>query len=149
MTDSLATASVLSSVSDELANTVERAGAAVVTIDARRRHTASGIVWSNDGLVVTANHVVERDEEIEAALPDGRRVAATLVGRDPASDLALLRLAEGGLTPLAHGAEPPVGRVSPSRILSRVDLPAPLGPRSPMAPWGTERSMLSSATTLP
>lgn len=112
MSDSLATASILASVSDELANTVERAGAAVVTIDARRRHPASGIVWSNDGLIVTANHVVERDEEIEAALPDGRRVAATLVGRDPASDLALLRLAEGGLTPLAHGTEPRVGNLT-------------------------------------
>ena len=38
MSESLATASILSSVSDELANTVERAGAAVVTVDARRRH---------------------------------------------------------------------------------------------------------------
>lgn len=112
MSEASATTSILASVSDELANTVERAGAAVVTVDARRRHPASGIVWSSDGLVVTANHVVERDEEIEVALPDGRRVAATLAGRDPASDLALLRLADGGLTPLAHGPEPRVGNLT-------------------------------------
>ncbi|MCA9863724.1 MAG: trypsin-like peptidase domain-containing protein [Thermomicrobiales bacterium] len=134
MTESLATASMLASVSDELANTVERAGAAVVTVDARRRHPASGIAWSTDGLIVTANHVVERDEELEAALPDGRRVAATLVGRDPASDLALLRLAEGGLTPLPPAAEPRVGhltlalgRPGPSGVMASLGAVAAVG----------------------
>ena len=66
--------SLLAGVSDELANAVERAGAGVVTVDARRRIPGSGIVWSNDGLIVTANHVVEREEEIEVGLPDGRKV---------------------------------------------------------------------------
>jgi S1-C subfamily serine protease len=70
-----------------------------VKVDARDRLAASGIVWSADGLVVTAHHVVERDDDIGVGLPDGRTVAATLVGRDPTTDLAVLRAGTGGLTP--------------------------------------------------
>ena len=87
MSTPLTSASLLAGVSDELANAVERAGAGVVTVDARHRIPGSGIVWSNDGLIVTANHVVEREEEIEVGLPDGRKsqirmiVATTAIGR--------------------------------------------------------------------
>jgi serine protease Do len=52
----------------------------------------SGFVISPDGLVVTNNHVVERAEEIVVRLSDGRTFTASVVGRDPATDLALLRL---------------------------------------------------------
>ena len=105
--------SLLASLSDELAGAVERAGAGVVTVDARRRHPASGIVWSADGLIATANHVVERDEEIEVGLPDGRTAAATLVGRDPGSDLAVLRVEAADLSPLARSdVEPRVGHLA-------------------------------------
>ena len=82
--------SALAALSSEISATVEAAAATVVRVDARRRVDASGIAWG-DGLVVTADHVVERDEEIELGLPDGSTAAATLVGRDPATDLALLR----------------------------------------------------------
>lgn len=124
MTSTLASPSSLATVSNELANAVERAGAGVVTVDARRRHPATGIVWSEDGLIVTANHVVERDEEIEVGLPDGRRVAVSLVGRDPGSDLALLRAEASGLVPLTHAAtEPRVGHLSLA-----IGRPGPSGP---------------------
>ena len=119
------TLSSLATVSNELADAVERASASVVTVDARRRHPATGIVWSEDGLIVTANHVVERDEEIEVGLPDGRRIAVALVGRDPGSDIALLRAEASGLTPLTHTpAEPRVGHLSlaigrPGRLTPR------------------------------
>jgi len=72
------------------ADAVETAGAWTVGVDARRRYGATGIVWST-GVVITADHVVERDEDIVVILPDGKRVAATLAGRDPANDLAVLR----------------------------------------------------------
>ena len=86
---------------------------AVVTVDGRRRHPASGIVWSADGLIATANHVVERDEEIEIGLPDGRSIAADLVGRDPGSDLALLRIAASDVAPLPRSdVEPRVGQIA-------------------------------------
>ncbi len=124
MSSTLPSSSYLNAVSDELANAVERAGAGVATVDARRRHPATGIVWSADGLIVTANHVVERDEEIEVGLPDGRRVAAALVGRDPGSDLALLRIEATGLAPLVRSAaEPRVGHLALA-----IGRPGPSGP---------------------
>lgn len=124
MSDTLSPASLLATVSDELADAVERAGAGVVTVDARRRHPASGIIWSPDGLIVTANHVVERDEEIEVRLPDGRQAGASLVGRDPGSDLALLRIEPAGLEPLPRAAaEPRVGH-----LVLAIGRPGPSGP---------------------
>ncbi|MFZ5439798.1 MAG: trypsin-like peptidase domain-containing protein [Myxococcota bacterium] len=52
----------------------------------------SGFLINPDGLVVTNNHVVERAQSIQVRLADGREFAATVVGRDPSTDLALLRL---------------------------------------------------------
>ena len=86
---------VLEQASTALADAVERAAAHTVRVNARRRVPATGIAWG-DGLIVTTDHVIEREEEITVGLPDGREVAATLVGRDPGSDLAVLRVAEGG-----------------------------------------------------
>jgi len=52
---------------------------------------ATGIVWDGEGLILTAHHVLERDENINVGFEDGETVTAELVGRDPATDLALLR----------------------------------------------------------
>jgi S1-C subfamily serine protease len=87
----------LSQLSDSIADLVRTAGSSVVRVEARRRLPASGIVFSADGLIVTANHVVEHDEQIHVGLPDGQRVAADLVGRDPHTDLALLKVEATGL----------------------------------------------------
>lgn len=88
----------LNALSDALADAVETAGASVLRVEARRRLPASGIVWSADGLIVTANHVVQVDEGIRVGLPGGESVAAALVGRAPQLDLALLRVETDGLT---------------------------------------------------
>jgi S1-C subfamily serine protease len=82
-----------------MAATVEAAGASVVRVEARRRLPASGIVWSSDGVIVTAHHVVERDDNIGVGLPNAETVSATLVGRDPTTDLAVLRAQATDLTP--------------------------------------------------
>jgi S1-C subfamily serine protease len=82
-----------------MAATVEAAGATVVRVEARRRLPASGIVWSSDGVIVTAHHVVERDDNIGVGLPNAETVSATLVGRDPTTDLAVLRAQATDLTP--------------------------------------------------
>ncbi len=78
--------------SDELAGLAERAAPSIVRVDGRPRLSASGIIFSNDGVVVTAHHVLEREEDIQVGLADGRVVGAKLIGRDPANDLAALRL---------------------------------------------------------
>ena len=90
---------VLSNLSDDVAATVEVASPCVVRVEGRRRAPASGIVWSPDGVVVTAHHVVEHDDNIPLVLPDGDTVPATLVGRDPTTDLAVLRAQATDLTP--------------------------------------------------
>ena len=87
----------LSQFSEGLAGAVATAGVGVVRVDARRRMPASGLVWSADGLIVTSNHVVRADSGIQVGLADGRSVSATLVGRDPTTDLAVLRAAAGDL----------------------------------------------------
>ena len=91
-------AGVLSNLSDALAEAVEAAGPSVVRVDARSRMPTSGIVWSADGVIVTAHHGVQRDEKISVALPNGEEVPATLAGRDPSTDLAVLRAEAKGLT---------------------------------------------------
>jgi S1-C subfamily serine protease len=81
----------LQQLSNALADTVEAAGASTVRVEARRRLPATGVVWSaEDGLIVTAHHVVRQDEDITVGLPNGERAEATLIGRDPHTDLALL-----------------------------------------------------------
>ena len=90
---------VLQNLSDALAATIEASGQAVVRVEARRRLPATGVIWSEDGLVVTAHHVARRDENISVGLHDGRIAAATLVGRDPTTDIAVLRAEAEALTP--------------------------------------------------
>jgi S1-C subfamily serine protease len=95
---------ILSSLSQALADVADQGGRGLVRVEARRRLPASGIVWSADGLIVTAHHVVRREDNIPVGLPDGQTVPATLVGRDPTTDLALLRAEATGLTPAAWAA---------------------------------------------
>jgi S1-C subfamily serine protease len=83
---------VLAAVSDELAAAVEAASGSVVAVHGRRRIPATGIVW-REGIVVTADHVLERDEDITVSGPSEEKLAATIAGRDPGSDLAVLRIA--------------------------------------------------------
>lgn len=88
----------LKELSDTLADLVEAAGSQIVRVEARRRLPASGVIYSADGLIVTSNHGVERDDDIQVGLADGSTQAATLVGRDPHSDVALLRVQTSGLS---------------------------------------------------
>ena len=92
-------------LSDGLAGVVASAGPAIVRIEARRHTPGSGILWSADGLVVTASHVVRRDDNITVGLSDGQTAPATLVGRDPSTDLAVLRVEGATGAPLAQASE--------------------------------------------
>ena len=83
-------AGVLSALSDDLAGAVEHAARSVVAIHARRRIPSSGIAW-RPGVIVTSNGTVSREEEITLTLPGGGSAAATLAGRDPTTDIAVLR----------------------------------------------------------
>jgi len=108
--------------SDALADAVAKAGAAVVLVDARRRHPASGIAIAAD-LVLTADHVVEREDEIRLLLPDGSEQTASLVGRDAGSDLAVLRLKNA----LLQAAEKAVYEARVGQLALALGRPTPDG----------------------
>jgi S1-C subfamily serine protease len=88
----------LKMLSDSFVSAAERAGNSTVLVNARRRMPASGIATTPD-LIVTADHVVEMDEDISVTLAGGKTIKASIAGRDPGSDLALLRLAEAAAVP--------------------------------------------------
>src|SRR5438309_9735056 len=81
----------LKEISSGIAGVVEQAGPSVVRIEAGRRFPGSGIVWAADGTIVTADHVIEQEDDIRVGLSDGQLVAATLACRDPGTDMAVLR----------------------------------------------------------
>ena len=85
-------------LSDAIADAAETAGKSTVLVDARRKFPASGIAFSKD-LILTADHVVEREEDIKVILADGTEVTAHLAGRDPGTDLAVLKLDRPEATP--------------------------------------------------
>jgi S1-C subfamily serine protease len=105
---------VLASLSSELAAVVETVGPSVVRVDDGSRLTATGIVWTADGLIVTTSHGVERDDNLVVERADGTRHPATLVGRDPDTDLAVLRVQASGLPAVqrAEAAEVRVGALA-------------------------------------
>jgi S1-C subfamily serine protease len=89
---------ILVELSDAIADAAETAGKSTVLVDARRKFPASGIAFSKD-LILTADHVIEREEDIKVILADGTEVTAHLAGRDPGTDLALLKLDRPDATP--------------------------------------------------
>ena len=117
---------ILQQLSDDMADLVDGAAEGVLRVDARRRIPASGMAWAED-LIVTAHHVVERDDEISIGLPDGGRVNAELVGRDPRHDLALLKT-EAALQPVARAeAELRAGNIVLALGRPRMRVKASLG----------------------
>ena len=86
--------SILEKISSEFSLSAEKVGSRVVAVYARRWMPTSGIEWK-EGVVVTVHHGVQRDEDIKVLLGDGRTVSATLAGRDPTTDIAVLRIDEG------------------------------------------------------
>jgi S1-C subfamily serine protease len=132
--------SSLSILSKAMADAVEKTGPFTVLVNARRRLPASGIVYQPD-LILTADHVVERDEDISIIPADGVEISATVAGRDPGSDLALLRLKN----PLSLAATPlgtetrigqfvlALGRPSPEGIQASLGVISAIG--GPVRTW--------------
>ncbi len=91
MDQSTTHAGTLGALSNAMADAVERVAAAVVTVNGRPRQSATGVVYDAD-LVLTADHVVEVEDNLTVGTPDGRTLPAQVAGRDPSTDLAVLRV---------------------------------------------------------
>jgi S1-C subfamily serine protease len=89
----------LQHLSDALTDIVVRAAPSVVAVHSARSRS-SGFVW-RPGLIVTADEALDDEGDLTVALPSGEMAAATLVGRDPTTDVALLRVDRTNLPPVA------------------------------------------------
>lgn len=114
----------LQAYSDELAAVVAQVARSVARVQARQRIAGTGVVWNTDGAIVTADHVVEREENIRVVL-DGATYEAELAGRDPTTDLAVLRIKPD--RPLQPA------QVADSKTLKQGNLVFAVG-----RPWGAE-----------
>lgn len=129
--------STIVSVSDGLAAAAEKAGASVVLVDARHRIPATGIAWQADGIVVTADHILERDDGVSVTLPNGTSIPATIIGREPGSDLAVLKI-EADVNPAETTAQHRVGELVLALGRPEPSLMASLGVVSAVGgPWQT------------
>lgn len=115
----------LSFLSSALADMVARTAPSVVSVHSHRSR-ATGFVWKA-GLIVTADEALADEGAVEIGLADGSRVAATIVGRDHTTDIALLR-AEAGAAPVRLDATvPPLGALSVVVATNRETPSAALG----------------------
>ena len=92
----------LAAFSDDLARLIEQTGPSVVALQARRSYPSSGVIVQ-PGVVITAAHTLRREDGIAALTPDGATTAATLVGVDATTDIAVLRLESSQGTPITFG----------------------------------------------
>jgi S1-C subfamily serine protease len=85
-------------ISKEFAEATAKVAAFTAAVHTGSRGSSSGVLW-RPGIIVTAEHALERDESIQATLPDGQVAETKLAGRDPGSDIAVLRCeqAKGGV----------------------------------------------------
>ncbi len=123
----------MTSLSDDLAGAVERAARSVVAVNGRRRFPGSGIAW-RPNQVVTAAHVLERDNDLSITTPEGEQKPARLVGGDRGSDLAILAVDGGNLTPF----EPAPADLQAGHLVLAVGRP---GTPAPIASFGVVSSV--------
>lgn len=98
-------ASILETLSTDLAGAAETAGRSVVAVHARRRIPASGVLW-RPGLVVATHHTVHKDDDVRITMEGGQTARGTVAGRDPGTDLVVLRLDQEAGTPAAVDRTP-------------------------------------------
>lgn len=124
----------LAALSQEIAATVERVAPSVVGVHARPRFGSSGIVW-RDGILVTAEHTVRREDEIPITLPDGSTASAIILGSDPGTDLTVLRTT-AQLAPIPQAAAEPkpgnlllaIGRSEDTGVNAALGIASAIGP---------------------
>ncbi len=97
--------------SNELADAVERAGQSIIAVLEGGREGVSGTVWQ-EGAAITAEHTIRGMDEVTIVLPSGKQARAKVVGRDPGTDIAVLKV-EGAaaIGPVEEETQPRVGEI--------------------------------------
>jgi len=135
-------------LSNALAQATERAAASAVAVHTEARGSWSGIIWRS-GIIVTAEHALRRDEEIHATLPDGRVVPATLAGRDPSTDVAVLNCAEAATTTSEFGDVTSLKPGSLALVVGRTRASGPVAGLAVVSLVAAERHTWAGASLAP
>jgi S1-C subfamily serine protease len=82
----------LLSLSEEIERVADNVSRSIVSVHSRNRGNGSGVIWNVDGHIVTCSHIVGELDEVEVSLSNGKRYRAKVIGNDPYSDIALLKI---------------------------------------------------------
>jgi S1-C subfamily serine protease len=140
--------SQLIELSDALAQATDRAATNTVAVHAEARGSSSGVIWRT-GIIVTSEHALRRDDEIHVTLADGRVVPAILAGRDPSTDLAVLKCAEAA-TPVTEFGD--AGAVKPGSltlVVGRTRASGPVAALGVVSLAAAERKTWTGASLAP
>src|SRR6266849_3959525 len=118
-------------LSNALAQVTARVASAAVAVHAEARGSSTGVIW-RPGVVVTAEHALRHDEEIQVTLSDGRTVPASLAGRDPSTDLAVLKCSEATASPVETAD---AASVKPGALALVVGRTRASGPGAALVPY--------------
>jgi S1-C subfamily serine protease len=88
----LQTKNALVSFSEAIEGVADKVSQSVVSVRSRIRGNGSGVIWSTDGHIITCSHIVRRLDEAEVSLSNGKSYPAKVIGNDPYSDIALLKI---------------------------------------------------------
>jgi S1-C subfamily serine protease len=135
-------------LSNALAQATERAAAAAVAIHTEARGSSSGVIWRK-GIIVTADHALRRDEEIRVTLPDGRVVGAELAGRDPSSDLAVLKCADAASSTAEFGGADLLKPGSLALVVGRTRASGPVAAMAVVSLVAAERRSWTGGSLAP
>ena len=116
-------AELLDSYSRAVIRAADEAGPAVVKVDVEPHGSGSGFLFTPDGLIVTNSHVVDRARRINVTLLDGSTCRTDLVGDDPDTDLAVLRLTTAGATAFPFAAFGDSSRLRPGQVVVAIGNP--------------------------
>src|SRR6266436_1597778 len=135
-------------LSNALAQATDRAASSVVAVHTERRGSSSGIVWRS-GVIVTSEHALRRDEEIQVTLPNGRVVSASLAGRDPSSDIAVLKCAEANSAAPEFGDVATLKPVNLKLVVGRTRASGPVAALGVVSLVAPDRRTWTGASTVP
>ena len=135
-------------LSNALAHATERAATSAVAVHTESRGSASGVIW-RAGIVITAEHALRRDEDIQLTLPDNRVIAAALVGRDPSTDLAVLKCSEASANVAAPGDVAALKPGSLTLVVGRTRASGPVAALGVVSLVAAERRTWTGAALAP
>jgi S1-C subfamily serine protease len=135
-------------LSNALAQTTELAAVSAVAVHTESRGSSSGVIWRSS-IIVTAEHALRRDEEIQVTLPDGRVVAAELAGRDASTDVAVLKCAEAAASTAKFGAVESLKPGSLTLVVGRTRASGPVAALGVVSLVATERRSWTGGSLTP